>query len=467
MNAVWLRICGPTAAASAVAVALIVGWLGATAAVPAPVRVPIKENVIRRSTAVDPSRNQGTLIPGEGTASKLPGRWPQFRNADQMNVGRDVPPLARSWDERKPRTLWSVKQGKGHSGAAIHDGRVYIMDYDAEKDEDIVRCLSLDDGAEIWRYTYYVKVRYQHGYSRTVPAVAGGYVVTLGPKCHVVCLNAETGALVWKKDLVAEHGTRVPQWYAGQCPLIDGDRVILAPGGDPLMMAVELATGNIIWQTPNPDDWQMTHSSVARMGEQYVYCASRGVVGVSVEDGRVMWRRKDWFVKPSNMPVPIVAGGGRVLVTGNYGGTGAVMIRVTDPTTTETLWRTKVGVFGSDQQTAVLYDNYLYGVRPGKGELVCLGLNGEEKWASGTANSFGLGPYLVADGKVFVLADQRGKREPGTLCMIEAAPDGYRELAAMKLLDGHDAWGPMAIVGNRLILRDETNLICVELPTAK
>jgi len=467
MNVFWLRVCGPALTAAIAGAALIVGWLNATAAAPAPVRVPIAENVVQQSTVVDPSRNQGTLIPGNGVASELPGDWTQLRGSDQSNVARNVPRLARSWDERKPRIVWSVKQGKGHSGAAVRDGRVYIMDYDREKDEDMVRCLSLDDGSEIWRYTYYAKVRYQHGYSRTVPALAGDYVVTLGPKCHVVCLNAETGELVWKKDLVRDNGTKVPQWYAGQCPLVDGDRVILAPGGDPLMMAVELATGDIVWQTPNPGDWQMTHSSIARMGEQYIYCASRGVIGVSVEDGRSLWQRTDWFVKPSNMPVPIVAGNGRVLVSGNYGGIGAMMMQLTDPTTAETLWRVKAGVFGSDQQTAVLYEGHFYGVRPGKGEVVCLGMDGQARWASGTANSFGLGPYLIGDGKMFVLADQRGKRERGTLCMIEATPNGYRELAAMKVVDGHDAWGPMAMIGNLLLLRDETNLICLELPLAE
>ena len=96
--------------------------------------------------------------------------------------------------------------------------------------QDAIRCLSLDDGREIWRYNYPVEIKRNHGMSRTVPAVSGGYVVTLGPKCQVYCLNAATGALAWKKDLVRECGTTVPPWYAGQCPLIDGDRVILAPG---------------------------------------------------------------------------------------------------------------------------------------------------------------------------------------------------------------------------------------------
>ena len=73
-------------------------------------------------------------------------------------------------------------------------------------------------------------------------------------------------ACYWLLDLVRQFGASVPQWYAGQCPLIDGGRAILAPGGpDALLMAVECATGRVVWKTPNPHGWTMTHSSIVPM----------------------------------------------------------------------------------------------------------------------------------------------------------------------------------------------------------
>ncbi|HNU60471.1 MAG TPA: PQQ-binding-like beta-propeller repeat protein, partial [Aquaticitalea sp.] len=126
-------------------------------------------------------------------------------------------------------------------------------------------CLSLDDGAEIWNYAYPVKIKRNHGMSRTVPAVTEKHIVTLGPKCHVHCLDPVTGQFYWMIDLVKEYQTVVPPWYAGQCPLIDGERVILAPGGSALLIAVDGASGKVLWQTPNPDKWDMTHSSIIPM----------------------------------------------------------------------------------------------------------------------------------------------------------------------------------------------------------
>ena len=81
--------------------------------------------------------------------------------------------------------------GEGYAGAAILDGRVYVMDYDREHKQDALRCLSLADGREIWRYAYPDSVKRNHGMSRTVPAVTDKIVVALGPKCHVVCLNSD------------------------------------------------------------------------------------------------------------------------------------------------------------------------------------------------------------------------------------------------------------------------------------
>jgi outer membrane protein assembly factor BamB len=299
--------------------------------------------------------------------------------------------------------------------------------------------------------------------SRTVPAVNDRFVVSLGPMCHVTCLEARTGKLVWKFDLVKQFGATVPPWYAGQCPIIDGDAVILAPGGDPLMMAVELASGRVLWRTPNAGGWGMTHSSIMPMDyhgqRQYIYCTTGGVVGVSASDGQVLWRKPDWKIALAMVPSPLVIDGERVFFSGGYNN-GSVMVRIKgdgDRLETEELFRLKVAVFGADQQTPILYDGHIYGITP-PGELACLDLDGRRLWSS-APRRFGLGPFILADGLLFALSD-----EDGTLHVAQASPSGYQELASAKLLEGNDAWGPIAVAAGRLILRDLTTMVCVELP---
>jgi len=420
------------------------------------------------AVVVKPPANPGTLIPGSGTPAYLAGIWPQFRGPNRTAIAPPGPAVARNWPEGGPQILWRVAVGEGHAGAAIHKGRVFVVDYDRDKREDAIRCLSLADGREIWRYTYSVLIKRNHGMSRTVAAVTDEYLVAMGPKCHVTCLRTDTGQRVWSMDLVREFGTIVPRWYTGQCPLIDGDVAIIAPGGDPakggpLIMAVELATGKALWQTANPDCWKMTESSVmvAEFGglRQYVYCAHGGVVSVAADDGRVLWRYPEWNIKIANSPSPVVIAPDRLFFTGSYQA-GCLMARVQHKGgafAVEEMFRRTEKVFSCLQHTPILHEGHLYGVIE-NGQLACMDLNGHVAWTSGPRVKFGLGPYILVDGLLFVVSGQSGE-----LVMVEAGPQGYKELGRAKILSGHDAWGPIAYADGRLIFRDLTEMVCVKV----
>lgn len=427
-----------------------------------PLRVPAVDGDGAAEAGGSSPFEKGVLTTSGGTASDLPGAWPCFRGANRDAVSTEDTPLAETWAAGEPKPLWSVDAGEGYAGAAVLDGRVYLMDYDREAKADALRCLSLADGREIWKFSYPLAVKRNHGMSRTVPAVTKQFVVSLGPKCHVSCLDAVTGKFQWGIDLVREYGSTVPAWYAGQCPLIDGDRVILAPSGSSLMIAVELATGKVIWKTPNPRDWKMTHVSITPMEiagrKTYVYCGHRGVAGIAADDGSLLWETGDWKISLATVSSPVPVPGDRIFLSGGYEA-GAMMLGITEQGgkfTAKPVFRLDADVFGATQQTPVFHDGHLYGVRP-SGELVCLDLNGKVLWTSGTGNRFGLGPFMIAGGKIFVMDDSGG------LTMAAATPDGFKPLAKAKVLDGHDSWGPMAIAGGRLIVRDLTRMVCLDL----
>jgi len=401
----------------------------------------------------------GKLLVGTGSPAALPGDWPKFRGPNGDGISADRIAIGQKWTP-----LWTADLGEGYAGAAVRDGRVYVLDYDQKNFADALRCLSLADGREIWRFTYPVKVKRNHGMSRTTPTLAGKYVLSFGPKCHVVCLDATTGEFVWGIDLVKEFNAEVPEWYAGQCPLVDGDRVILAPGGDALMMSVELATGRVLWKTPNPGDWKMTHSSIVPVEfagkRQYVYCGSLGVAGVSAADGALLWETDKWVISIATVPTPVDAGGGRLFLAGGYNA-GAKMLQLTEAggkIVPVELFHLPAKVFGATQQTPILYQDHIYGVRP-DGQLACLDLSGKVVWTSGT--KFGLGPFLIAGGKLFVMNDE------GVLTLAEATPAGYRPIVQNRVLSGHDSWAPMALAGGRLLARDLTQMVCLDITGEK
>jgi outer membrane protein assembly factor BamB len=207
----------------------------------------------------------------------------------------------------------------------------------------------------------------------------------------------------------------------------------------------------------------MTHSSIMPMeykGQRmFVYCGSGGVVGVSAEDGSILWDTTDWRVNMATVPSPVCLADGKIFLCGGYDA-GAMMLQLEERAgawTAHTLLRLKPGVFGSTQQTPILIQDHLFGIRPKDKELVCLDLSGTEVWHSGREHRFGDGPYLLADGLMFLLSDN------GVLTLAEVSPTGYKQLAQAQVLDGHEAWGPLALVAGRLLARDETRMVCLDV----
>ncbi len=403
----------------------------------------------------------GRLETFGGSPSEISAAWPTFRGPQYDAVSPETVPLIREFPAAGPEPIWQVSLGEGFAGAAIRHGRVYVIDYDMERQADAIRCFSLDNGREIWRYSYPVRVKRNHGMSRTVPAVDEQYVVAIGPKCHVTCLDAETGQFRWMIDLVREYGTDEPLWYAGQCARIENGRAILAPAGSALMIAVDCATGQVVWQTPNPDGWKMTHSSILPMTfagrKMYVYCAVGGVAGIAAEDGEVLWKTDAWTLR-INVPTPVWVGDGKLFFSAGYN-KGSMMLQLREEDgriVPEVLFTLPPEVFGADQQTPIFYEGYLYGVRPNK-EMVCLDLDGTVQWTSGTENKFGLAPYMIADGMLIALNDD------GIMSLIDAGPERFDLLSRARVLEGPESWAPPALAAGRLIVRDLHTMVCLDL----
>jgi len=405
----------------------------------------------------------------------LAGTWPGFRGPLRDNIARAGGPLLTAWPEGGPRVLWEIAVGDGHAMPAVHGGALYLLDYDEVRGGDRLVCLNADTGEMLWEHLYSVKTKRNHGISRTVAATDGDAVVTIGPQCHVLCLAADGGAYRWGLDMTERYGTKVPLWYAGQCPLIEDGMAVLAPAGtNVLMCGIDLRTGETLFEAPNTHRLGMSHSSIMPMTfdgvRQYVYAGLGGIVGVAAEGearGKVLWHT-DTFRPSVVAPSPIPLGDDRfVMVSGH--GFGGAMFRVSRDASgawhIEGLLRLDRRHFACEQQTPIFLDGLLYAVLPADGggerqQLVCMTPEGERLWASGKDDLFGLGPFVAtADGLMFLLNDV------GTLTLARVGRGGYQRLARHALMggQGRDAWGPMLLLGGRLYLRDSTRLFCLEV----
>jgi outer membrane protein assembly factor BamB len=412
----------------------------------------------------------------------IKGDWPRFRGKDFDNISKDTTPLAETWDTSGPAIVWRTTLGEGYAGPAVHNGRVYLLDYNERRKADMLRCFSLASGKELWRRWYYVDLKRNHGYSRTIPAVTDKYVVTIGPRCHVMCVNPITGDLLWTIDLEKEYGIPgtekgriTPDFYTGQCPLIDKDVAVIATGGKALMIGVNCADGKVLWKTPNPDSLRMAHGSIIPMSfygkRMYVYNAIGGVVGISAEGdnvGKLLWKTLEWS-PATTAASPVYLGNNEIAVFGSYGAGGArIAIGFDGSSYSATVKEQHKATNGlaSDQQTPIIIGDYIWSVLPEnagslKKQLVCYQKTDllTPVWTSGKENRFGrgLGPYIVSGDKMYLLDDN------GNLYLFRIKNNNAILLTSHKILNGIEAWGPMAIAGRYLLMRDSRNLLCLNI----
>ncbi len=400
----------------------------------------------------------------------LGGDWPQFRGPNRDNISTETG-LLRSWPAAGPKVLWKTSVAQGYAGVAIKGGRVYLNDYDETKKEHLVRAISLADGKDVWRWSYPVEIRPNHAITRTVPAVGQNLVFSLDPKCRFHALDIKTGKIVWQKNLVQEYKTTIPQWYCGQNPLLDGDRVILATGGDAVLVAFAQATGKEIWRSPNPAKDLMSHASLMPTTiagvKQYLYLTMNKVVGIAAVDGQFLWSAP-FIAKMAAVPTPIHVGDGRVFVTSGYeaGSTMYQVQKTASGWSAQKVYSLTSAQFNSETHTPILYQNHLFGVgSKTRGRFTCLGLDGKVVWQSPVVSgdseaskTFELGGYLLADGMFFILDGRTGK-----LRLVEANTKEYKELASVQLLEGEEVWAPLALSGGKLIIRDLNKMICLQV----
>jgi len=418
--------------------------------------------------------NVGEIFTFFKTCDDIPGtRWPRFRGSEFDNVSKENIRLIDKFGKEGPKILWKKALGEGHAAPAVYDGRVYILDYNETLKQDQLRCFSLLNGEELWQRGYNVRLKRNHGLSRTIPAVTKNYVVTIGPRCQVMCVNRMNGDLLWGLDLVTEYNAEVPFWYTGQCPLIVNDTAVIATGGKALLIGIDCKTGKKAWETPNPKNWKMSHSSIMPMTykgkKMYVYCAIGGICGISAEGadrGKILWETSG-FSPAVIAPSPLALNNGLVYMTAGYGA-GAVLIQVKEnggQYSAEIVQQYKpLAGLASEQQTPIFYNGFVFGILPKdagelRGQFACYkgGDTRKAVMSSGKEARFGLGPYIIADNKFFILNDD------GEMTIAKYSTSKFTVLDKVKIIDGQDSWGPIAITGGYMLMRDSKTMLCIDM----
>jgi outer membrane protein assembly factor BamB len=391
-----------------------------------------------------------------------PNEWSQWRGPNRDGVSLEKG-LLKSWPEEGPALVWKAENlGGGYSTPSFADGKVFGMSY---RDEDeVVWALDVQSGKEIWNTRIAHAARVDRGQgSRSTPTIDGNLLFALGVSGELVCLNSDTGEEIWHRSLEKEFGGRRPSWGYSESVLVDGDQLACTPGGaQGAVIALNKNTGEIIWQSQEFTDSSAYASLVvANFGDirQYVQMTHTNVAGIRATDGTLLWKYER-NGPTAAVPTPIISND-LVYATSGYGA-GCHMIQIVKHGTE----LKPQEIYANDVMTnhhggVVLIGEHIYGFSDSKG-WVCQNLKtGEMIWND--RRTLGKGAITYADGLLFL------RSERGTVALIQAVPDGYKETGRFEQPDrsSHPAWPHPVIVHGRLYLRDQDMLLCYDVKESR
>ena len=382
--------------------------------------------------------------------------WPQWRGEERLGLWTEDGILT-SFPDEGLTVKWRVPVNGGYAGPAVADGRIFVLDYvetEPRTMDGTERILALDEatGEVLWTHEWATTYRmlmftYATG-PRATPTVDGDRVYVTGSTGRILCLDVESGAVIWERDTVVEYDTNIPVWGTSSAPLVDGDRVIFLVGGEPdaLVVAFDKHTGEEVWRAIESRTEMGYHQpSIIEAGgtRQLIVWHPRGLSSLDPESGELFWEEE--FPARANMTVAdAVQSGSYLFVSGFY--SGSLMMRLaTDRPDARALWRgennrvmengievAESSGLHSVMTTPLIVGDYIYGIGSHGQVRGLLAETGERLWeAEGLTNRnrWGSVYFVKHEDRYFVY------NENGDLIIVTFTPTGYQELDRTHLLN--------------------------------
>jgi outer membrane protein assembly factor BamB len=370
---------------------------------------------------------------------------------------------------------WRTRILNGWSGPAVASGRVFVTDHNYKSKPELERVLCFDErtGKQLWLHEYpcpYGNMEYGNG-PRATPTVHEGLVYTLGTMGHLVCLDAETGALMWKKDPVRDLNVKMPRYGVSAAPLIEGDVVIISAGARPAGTAIafDRKTGTELWRALDDRPAYSAPIVLEMAGKrQVILWTGDNVNSLDPATGELLWQVpfKASFDPAQATATPVVHDDKMLLLAAWNRGSMMLKLNREKPGAT-VFWKTRSNPTASTSTPVFQHEKYIYTI-VGDGSLCCLdAATGDVIWSTRAATSerFGMA-HIVTNGERCFLLNQQGH-----LILSRLTPDGYREAGRMPLIEptaGYRAAGPVcwahpAFANKHVFARNDRELVCISL----
>lgn len=390
--------------------------------------------------------------------------WPQW-----LGPKRD----GSSTEKVKPwkgelKVLWREKVGPGHSSPVVASGKVYLFAQVKGKQEEALTAYDATSGKQLWS-TAYEREKFWSPFGtgpQGTPAVVGGRAYTYGATGILTCFDARSGTKKWQVDTRKTFKPKSLFFGAACSPLVEGDKVVVNVGAKGAsVVAFKTDDGAVAWKML---DDRASYSSGIAFGEgeqrQVVFLTQQGLRSFAPKDGKVFWKLPLVDKLNESSTTPVKVGDWLLASSVSYGMMGVKLGTKGNQPTAEKEWHnpkltcyfsTPIPV-GEDLVFAVTGVASL--LNP-KSNLHCVEVKtGKVLWTKEGVGKYHAALLRTGDDRLLMLSDL------GDLVLIDPHPREYRELARSKVVKKEQIWAHPALANGRVYLRDERELICLQLP---
>ena len=370
--------------------------------------------------------------------------WPNWRGPKYDGISAEK--LSRDLPKSLP-VAWTTELGTGFCTVSVRGDRVLTMGN--AKGKDTIWCLNSADGRVHWKYTYDCPLdpRYYEGGPGSTPTIFDESVYTLSKKGHAFRLDLKTGKAIWGRDLIKDHGFKLPEWSFAGSPFIYKDLVILSVGRQAVALSME--DGATKWMPSTETSGYAT--MVPFRGDEHLYHSAKSLMGISLKNGAAKWAYP-W--KGLNAADPVSLGNHRLLISSSIGTT------LLDLSSGKPIEKWKQRNLRWYFNSGVVIGEHVYSIhgtthRPT--ELVCTELKtGKTVWSE---EGYGSGGLIAAGNDVIVF-------DKGTLTIFKASPEKFILRLRQQVMKGK-CWTSPVIANKRIYCRNATGtLTCLALKPA-
>ncbi|HXV62303.1 MAG TPA: PQQ-binding-like beta-propeller repeat protein [Vicinamibacteria bacterium] len=404
---------------------------------------------LERSRARQELEASGSSSRGDVIGASPSGlAWPRFRGPSMD--GHYPGSIVTRWPDAGLPLLWKQPVGGGYASFVIAGGRAFTIEQ--RRDEEVVAAYDLATGRELWAHGWPAEFRETLGGPgpRATPTWDDALVFALGATGELKVLEESEGRVIWERNILDDASASNLTWGMAASPLIVDEKVILLPGGSNgnSVVAYDKRSGAAIWSSLDDTQAYTSPMLVTLSGmPQILVVGARRVMGITVENGSLLWDYP-WVTNQGiNVAQPVVFDGNRVFLSAGYGH-GATVLEVTQAGSGFSARPVWSNVRMKNKFTSsVLHDGYLYGLD--EAILACVeAATGELQWKGGR---YGYGQLLVASGHLVVLTER------GELVLVEATPERHAEVARFQAIEGK-TWNHPAIADGILLVRNANEM---------